>query len=338
MKLGGNQLTGTLPSSLGSLTRLSKSLRAHRNNLHGTLPPSFGSLTGLEYSLQVSNNDLTGTVPDSYASLTSLSHYLHLSNTQLTGTVPAWISSLTHLVEGLDLATTLLKGTIPSSFGSMLQLEAIEMDNNPHITGTVPPSIGSLADLTTLELADCSLTGSLPASLASLTALRKSVHLGGNGFFGPFPEGLCDVVAGVDSCWLAGVGLNNCNDLSADCAAALTTCGVFACEYSTTPPRKATLYDVTPNTVGQQNTPAQKPGGSRVDTSVSSEGSSNSGKEDGIVSSGIDTSDYVDESNRVITDDMVVVIAVAASVLAAVVIVAVIVCVCVTVRCLLYVL
>jgi hypothetical protein len=80
-----NNLKGTIPSSLASLTRLTK-LELFGNNLKGTIPSSLASLTQLAY-LGLESNNLTGTIPSSLASLTQLA-YLALRGNALTGLVP----------------------------------------------------------------------------------------------------------------------------------------------------------------------------------------------------------------------------------------------------------
>jgi hypothetical protein len=61
INLDTNNLAGTIPSSIGSLAKLT-GLRANINSLTGTIPSSIGSLTNLTL-LQISMNKLTGLVP-----------------------------------------------------------------------------------------------------------------------------------------------------------------------------------------------------------------------------------------------------------------------------------
>jgi Leucine-rich repeat (LRR) protein len=85
MNFQGNNLKGTIPSSLGSLTRL-VTLWLDYNNLKGTIPSSLASLTQLT-DLNLEFNNLKGTIPSSLASLTKLT-YLRLCGNALTGLVP----------------------------------------------------------------------------------------------------------------------------------------------------------------------------------------------------------------------------------------------------------
>jgi hypothetical protein len=57
----GNNLTGTIPSSLGAMTGLTE-LNLVQNNLRGTIPSSLASMKDLVY-LFISFNKLTGKVP-----------------------------------------------------------------------------------------------------------------------------------------------------------------------------------------------------------------------------------------------------------------------------------
>jgi hypothetical protein len=61
MNFARNTLTGTIPSSLGSLTKLS-SMDLHLNNLEGTIPSSLASMTKLT-QIDLFDNALTGLVP-----------------------------------------------------------------------------------------------------------------------------------------------------------------------------------------------------------------------------------------------------------------------------------
>ena len=61
MDLHDNDLTGTIPSELGSLSSL-EWLSLYRNDLTGTIPSELGRLSSLEW-LSLYRNDLTGTIP-----------------------------------------------------------------------------------------------------------------------------------------------------------------------------------------------------------------------------------------------------------------------------------
>jgi len=112
LNLGWNNLTGTLPASIGNMRHLT-SLYLSSNNLTGSLPASIGNLTGLT-SFDLSNNTLTGSLPSSLENLRSL--MLLVLNNNLTGSLPPSIGKLTNLVQ-LNASNNVLTGSLPLSMG-----------------------------------------------------------------------------------------------------------------------------------------------------------------------------------------------------------------------------
>ena len=119
-----NQLTGSIPSSLGSLTNL-EFLYLQRNQLEGSIPSSLGSLTSLRY-LYLYDNQLTGSIPSSLGNLTNLK-FLYLDINQLTGSIPSSLGNLTNL-KGLGLGYNPL--TTENKFDTVLR-------EQPHESGGV---------------------------------------------------------------------------------------------------------------------------------------------------------------------------------------------------------
>ena len=138
LELLDNQLTGSIPSSLGSLTNL-ENLNLYYNQLTGSIPSSLGSLTNLE-RLVLRDNQLTGSIPPSLGSLTNLER-LNLSDNQLTGSIPSSLGSLTNLTNlVLDLSSNQLTGSIPSSLGSLTNLRYLGLYGN-QLTGSIPAAL-----------------------------------------------------------------------------------------------------------------------------------------------------------------------------------------------------
>ncbi len=174
-------LSGTIPASLGNLTKLTR-LSLARNQLTGEIPEELGNLTNLT-TLELDKNLLSGPIPD-LSNLTSLTH-LYLNKNQLSGEIPASLDSLTSLVH-LHLHENQLTGEIPASLGNLPNLLELYLWGN-QLTGEIPASLGNLTTLRKLYLSKNQLTGEIPASLGNLTEL-SDLYLDANQLSGTIPD------------------------------------------------------------------------------------------------------------------------------------------------------
>ena len=134
--LAGNNLTGTIPESIGKFVNLNY-LYLNNNQLTGTIPESIGNLGNLK-GLQLSQNQLTGSIPESIGNLVNL-NYLYLNNNQLTGDIPESIGKLGNL-GGLYLNNNQLTGGIPDSFMNLTKLEYLDISRN-RMDGTLSETL-----------------------------------------------------------------------------------------------------------------------------------------------------------------------------------------------------
>ncbi|XP_074313388.1 putative LRR receptor-like serine/threonine-protein kinase At2g16250 isoform X2 [Silene latifolia] len=160
LDLGSCNIKGTIPFSLGNLTRLSVLVLSH-NNISGIVPAALGQLVNLS-TLDLSHNQLTGSIPDSVSSLKNISVF--------------------------DLSGNFLSGPIPPGIGMLSSLRTLNFSNNMLISD-IPPQLGDLKALVDLDLSVNSLTSVLPPDLRGLRSLRKLV-IGNNLFSGELPAGL----------------------------------------------------------------------------------------------------------------------------------------------------
>jgi hypothetical protein len=171
----GNNLTGTLPSTLNQLTELRR-LQFDDNVITGSVPPLSG-LASLEY-FSISSNALDGSLPP-LAGLTAL-QYFDVSGNNLGGELP----SLTGL-ESLEFFYAYgnrFQGLIPSLVGLTQLLEFTVNENR--LTGSIP-SLSGLTNLYGFNVSDNQLTGTVP-SLAGLDALIR-FHIDNNQLKGAVP-------------------------------------------------------------------------------------------------------------------------------------------------------
>ena len=177
-----NQLTGTIPATLGNLASL-ESLAMGRNELSGPIPAELGNLSGLTL-LALGGNQLIGAVPTWLGNLTNLEG-LHLWGNQLTGKIPIELSNLTNLTQ-LELGSNQLSGSIPVELGSLSIWPCLPCTRTS--SGPIPSQLGNLS-LEALSLWDNQLTGAIPASLSRLANL-ESLFLRDNQLTGCIPAGL----------------------------------------------------------------------------------------------------------------------------------------------------
>ena len=167
LTLGNNNLTGSIPSSLGNLQE-PYNLVLDGNQLTGEIPASLGNLSDLRW-LWLSNNQLTGEIPDALGNLTNLEDMV-LSQNRLTGEIPSTLGNLSGLTL-LGLDNNQLTGEIPAALGNLTNLVfELRLDNN-RLTGSIPAALGNLTELGVLYLNGNQLTGTIPAALGNMVAL-----------------------------------------------------------------------------------------------------------------------------------------------------------------------
>ena len=227
LNLYGSQLTGTIPSELGNLTKL-RALLLSNNRLSGPVPDSLGRLSNLE-ALDLWGNELTGAIPANLGRLARL-RSLSLGENELTGPIPVWLENLPNLLS-LSLGGNALTGPIPAEVGTLVNLRTLSLAGNS-LTGAIPVELGNLsnlkelylsqnllsgeipswiddlANLYVLSLAENELTGPIPAELGSLPNL-KELDLSQNRLSGPVPAELGSL-SNLESLYLSENRLGGC--------------------------------------------------------------------------------------------------------------------------------
>jgi hypothetical protein len=130
-------LAGTLPLSMGNLTRLVR-FRAFNNTIGGSIPQSLAQISGLR-NLNIGHNSLSGILPD------------------FSG------SSLQRLILDRNSFT----GTVPETLCNLNELSALDLSGSTKLFGSLPSCLGNLTFLSKLRIADSGLTGSVPTNLCN---------------------------------------------------------------------------------------------------------------------------------------------------------------------------
>ncbi|PQM33037.1 putative LRR receptor-like serine/threonine-protein kinase [Prunus yedoensis var. nudiflora] len=179
-----NALSGSIPASLGNLTKLSN-LFLQGNNLEGVIPSSLGNCKRL-ILLDLSNDKLTGEIPQQVIGLPSLSKLLNLSRNHFTGSLLMEVGNLKSLGV-LDVSNSMLSGELPHSLGSCESLEVLHLQDN-FFKGSIPSPMIGLKGIEELDLSRNNLSGEIPKFLGGFVFLKK-LDLSFNEFWGAVPTG-----------------------------------------------------------------------------------------------------------------------------------------------------
>ncbi|ETR71715.1 MAG: hypothetical protein OMM_07935, partial [Candidatus Magnetoglobus multicellularis str. Araruama] len=163
-----NNLVGTIPSEIYSLTQLQK-LNLSENQLTGSISENIANLSQLT-ELNLSSNELSGELPSGFYHLTQL-EIANLSDNQLTGEISPDITSLTKLIE-LILYHNQFSGVLPAELTQLTSLQKLHLNYN-RLVGAIPEDFGNLTNLTNLDVSSNMLTASIPQSFVKLTQLNE---------------------------------------------------------------------------------------------------------------------------------------------------------------------
>ena len=202
----GNNLNGTIPRELGSLSKLQWLFLA-RNSLSGSIPQDLGNLSNLRI-LMLSSNELTGDIPARFGNMAALEE-LHLGRNNLSGNIPASLGRLENL-RGLHLTVNDLSGRIPHELANLSSLRTLSLGANK-LSGPIPYQLTDMENLTHIYLWNNDLTeGAFIFYLDDLESLQF-LDIGGNRIDGA--EALAKL-GGLPN--LTGLGLHDSGITDAD--------------------------------------------------------------------------------------------------------------------------
>ncbi|KAL4655166.1 hypothetical protein ACB092_01G431600 [Castanea dentata] len=155
--LGQNNLSGTIPPRLFSSEMLLIHVLLDGNQLNGSIPSTLGLVQALEV-LRIDGNALSGPVPSNFNNLTNLNQ-MYLSNNKLTGPLPD-LSGMNRL-SYVDISNNTFDGSdAPPWFPTVQSLTTLKMENT-QLQGQFPVALFSLPLLQTVVLKKNQLNGSL---------------------------------------------------------------------------------------------------------------------------------------------------------------------------------
>ncbi|XP_006646900.1 tyrosine-sulfated glycopeptide receptor 1-like [Oryza brachyantha] len=181
-----NLFSGGIPPGLGACSML-KVLKVGQNNLTGTLPDELFNATSLEY-LSFPNNCLDRTLDSAHIVKLSNLVTLDLGGNKFNGRIPESIGELKKLEE-LYLGYNNMYGEVPLTLTNCTNLKHIDIKNNNFSGELSKVNFSTLHNLQTLDLTFNNFNGTIPESIYScsnLIALRMS----NNKFYGQLSKGI----------------------------------------------------------------------------------------------------------------------------------------------------
>ncbi|KAI8832272.1 hypothetical protein BJ741DRAFT_614887 [Chytriomyces cf. hyalinus JEL632] len=179
LNLGGTGLKGTLPD-FSKLTEL-VNLHLQANSLTGTIPSTIGAMTKLTI-IDIGLNGLTGEIPSSISQMSALQE-MYVGFNKLTGEIPTSVSSMASHLRIINMSNNKLTGSLPTSYGALTLLTELELQNNM-LTGTIPSEYGSFTRMADFQLSNNDLTGPIPVELLGMPS-GSLLYFQGNSLSGP---------------------------------------------------------------------------------------------------------------------------------------------------------
>ncbi|XP_008805135.2 LRR receptor-like serine/threonine-protein kinase RPK2 [Phoenix dactylifera] len=166
--LSNNMISGGISSEIGATCRSLMVFDVAGNNITGTIPASLG-LLGKLVSLDLSRNWLQDQIPANISQLKSLK-YLSLAGNNISGHIPSGLAQLASL-KFLDLSSNSLTGEIPGDFANLRNLTVLLLNNNK-LSGKIPSAFANVTSLSMFNVSFNNLSGPLPLNASMMRCDR----------------------------------------------------------------------------------------------------------------------------------------------------------------------
>lgn len=127
LNLVGNNLSGTLSSSIANITTL-KRINIWNHTLSGTIPTGITNLPNLTY-LDLSNGDFSGSIPDFDSNILNT---IYLENNNLSGELPASIGNM-DAINIFWAKNNSLTGCFPDTYINLCSIQSVQLQDNVNL-------------------------------------------------------------------------------------------------------------------------------------------------------------------------------------------------------------
>lgn len=211
--LNDNYITSSIPSGISEIPYI-YDIYFYSNHLSGSMPASLGNLSHIAF-IWMSNNHLSGTLPSFMMHISTLTQLLIDGNAFTGSPFTALNSSSQVILQAVNIGDNLFSGTLSRDFYNFPKLTAFAAVSNC-FTGSIPDICDTEAYYTLNILAidgigsnkNCPRNKAFnehrPATIKGLYQIQRfystlssclltmpnlnTLHLSGNGLFGPIPE------------------------------------------------------------------------------------------------------------------------------------------------------
>ena len=191
----GNNLNGSIPTSIGALTFLTRFNLQHNSGLIGAIPTQISTMIRLQV-FDVSGTGVSGPIPNSFGSMAALAE-VEIDETGVTGGIPATLLNRP-LLQVLDLANNSVTfgGALPS-FAGLPAIQVIDLSENA-FTGAIHTSLVSRGTLVELNLSQNALTGTIPAFGTTAMPGLVQLDLATNQLSGEIPSQIASLPGALE--------------------------------------------------------------------------------------------------------------------------------------------
>ena len=205
MALTSSWLTGSLPTEIGNLSRLTSLTIAgpYATIASLTFPSEIALLSNMKhFHLEALSSPDALWLKDAALAMTALTSLTFILQPEGAGSVsmkvPTEIGSLRAL-KFLDLGNSLMSGTLPVALTQLTTLTHLDLSVNT-LSGTIPTELGLLTNLNFLAMFANTLTGFVPSEIGELSFLGMA-DFAGNPLSPPVPPEACTLGRKVKITW-----------------------------------------------------------------------------------------------------------------------------------------
>ncbi|ESQ39564.1 hypothetical protein EUTSA_v10001203mg [Eutrema salsugineum] len=199
-----NSLEGGIPDDMARLTQM-VTLDLSLNSFSGVFPPAVYNMSSLE-SLYMFHNRFSGILKPDFGNLLPKLHDLYIGSNSIAGVIPTTLANISTL-QMLSMPYNSLTGNIPPSFGKVQKLRVLSLYSNSlggHDSLGALEFISALTNCTqlhTLNVANNTLWGDLPTSIANLSMNLIELNLDSNFISGSIPHDIGNLKS-LQTFWL----------------------------------------------------------------------------------------------------------------------------------------